>query len=54
MSSGSVLTLENGALLLLGIKELEMRKTAKGTSVTVPRLEVHSMVVGEFEAAAQR
>jgi Trehalose utilisation len=35
-------------------KELEMRKTAKGTSVTVPRLEVHSMVVGEFEAAAQR
>ena len=32
-----------------GGKELEMSKTAQGTSVTVPRLEVHAMVVGELE-----
>ena len=30
-------------------KELEMRETAMGTSVMVPRLEVHSMVVGEMK-----
>jgi hypothetical protein len=32
-----------------GGKELEMRKTAEGTAVTVPRLDVHAMVVGELE-----
>lgn len=32
-------------------KDLEMRKTAQGTCVTVPRLDVHSIVVGELEAA---
>jgi hypothetical protein len=30
-------------------KDLEMKKTAEGVSVTVPRLEVHTMVVGELE-----
>jgi hypothetical protein len=35
-------------------KELEMRKTAGGTSVIVPRLAVHSMVVGELENEAPR
>ena len=29
---------------------LKMEKTASGTSVIVPRLDVHSMVVGELEA----
>jgi Beta-galactosidase trimerisation domain len=29
-------------------KELEIRKTAEGSTVVVPRLEVHSMVVGEL------
>jgi hypothetical protein len=32
-----------------GNKELEMRKTPEGTGVTVPRLDVHTMVVGELE-----
>ncbi len=30
-------------------KELEARRTADGTAVTVPRLDVHTMVVGELE-----
>jgi hypothetical protein len=30
-------------------KDLEVRKTAEGYSVTVPRLEVHSMVVAELK-----
>ncbi|HJT76312.1 MAG TPA: alpha-amylase family protein [Gemmataceae bacterium] len=30
-------------------KELEMRRTADGTAVKVPRLDVHAMVVGELE-----
>ena len=30
-------------------KELKAEKTAGGTSVVVPRLDVHSMVVGELE-----
>jgi hypothetical protein len=30
-------------------KDLEIRKTAEGARVTVPRLEVHAMVVGELE-----
>ncbi len=30
-------------------KELAMERTATGTSVVVPRLEVHSLVVGELE-----
>ncbi|MCC2669497.1 MAG: Beta-galactosidase trimerization domain protein, partial [Armatimonadetes bacterium] len=32
-----------------GGKALAIRKTAQGSTVTVPRLEVHSMVVGELE-----
>jgi hypothetical protein len=35
-------------------KTLPLRKTARGTTVTVPRLEVHSMVVGELEGAGRR
>ena len=31
-----------------GGKELEMKKTAAGIRVVVPRLEVHSLVVGEL------
>ena len=31
-------------------KELKIEKTPAGTSVVVPRLNVHSMVVGELEA----
>ena len=31
-------------------KELKMEKTAKGTQVTIPKLEVHSMVVGELDS----
>ena len=31
-------------------KELKTEKTPTGTSVVVPRLDVHSMVVGELEA----
>ncbi|OWK44547.1 beta-galactosidase trimerization domain-containing protein [Fimbriiglobus ruber] len=34
-----------------GGKALEMQKTATGTRVVVPRLDVHAMVVGELEAA---
>ncbi|HEX5273200.1 MAG TPA: alpha-amylase family protein, partial [Gemmataceae bacterium] len=30
-------------------KDLEMKATAEGTSVIVPRLDVHAMVVGELE-----
>jgi hypothetical protein len=37
-----------------GGKELAVRKTARGTSVTVPRLDVHTMVVGELEPAPRR
>src|SRR6185312_15399072 len=32
-------------------KDLELRKTAAGTQVVVPRLDVHTMVVGELEPA---
>jgi hypothetical protein len=35
-------------------RDLEVRKTADGVSVTVPRLEVHAMVVSELEAAGAR
>ena len=35
-------------------KDLELRKTAKGTQVIVPRLEVHSMVVAELEPSSAR
>ncbi|MBI3838429.1 MAG: ThuA domain-containing protein [Planctomycetia bacterium] len=35
-------------------RDLEPKKTANGTAVIVPRLDVHSIVVGELEAAAQR
>jgi len=31
-------------------KELKLEKTPAGTSVVVPRLDVHSMVVGELES----
>jgi hypothetical protein len=31
--------------------DLETERTANGTSVTVPRLDVHSIVVGELEKA---
>jgi hypothetical protein len=34
-------------------KDLEMRKTVEGTRVIVPRLDVHSIVVGELEAMAR-
>ena len=34
-------------------RDLEMRKTAEGTCVIVPRLDVHSIVVGELEAMAR-
>ena len=33
-------------------KELEIRKTAAGSRVIVPRLDVHSMVVAELQASA--
>ncbi|MDR3633706.1 MAG: ThuA domain-containing protein [Isosphaeraceae bacterium] len=33
--------------------ELEVRRTPQGMSVTVPRLDVHAMVVGELEAAGR-
>jgi hypothetical protein len=32
-----------------GGKELPLTRTDKGTTVTVPRLDVHALVVGEFE-----
>jgi hypothetical protein len=35
-------------------RELEVRKGPDGTSVTVPRLDVHAMVVGELEPAEAR
>jgi len=37
-----------------GGKELEMKRTPTGTRVVVPRLDVHSMVVGELERDAPR
>src|SRR5262249_14967777 len=37
-----------------GGKALEMQPVAAGTRVTVPRLDVHAMVVGELEPAAPR
>jgi hypothetical protein len=33
-------------------RDVEVQKTAKGVSVIVPRLDVHSMVVAELEDAA--
>jgi len=33
-------------------RDLPVRVTAKGTAVTVPRLHVHSLVVGELAAEA--
>lgn len=35
-------------------RDLEARQTADGTSVLVPRLDVHTMVVGELSAAPPR
>jgi hypothetical protein len=35
-------------------KDLEIKKTPSGSSVIVPRLEVHSLVVGELEPAGPR
>ena len=35
-------------------KEPETQRTPDGIRVTVPRLEVHSMVVGELEGEAPR
>jgi hypothetical protein len=34
-------------------KELRIEKTSAGTRVVVPRLEVHSIVVGELDSAGR-